>query len=105
MVSRRCIPIRFDSFLAKIVEEVIDAGATVINIPDTVGYTTPDRIWRIIQLLERAMCRILIKWICLPIAMMILGWLWPIQWLRLKMVQLKLKERLMESESVRVTQP
>ncbi|MDC3416578.1 2-isopropylmalate synthase [Aquibacillus salsiterrae] len=28
-------------FLAKIVEKVIDAGATVINLPDTVGYTTP----------------------------------------------------------------
>lgn len=28
-------------FLARIVKEVIDAGATVINIPDTVGYITP----------------------------------------------------------------
>ncbi len=30
------------SFLAEIVEAVIDAGATVVNIPDTVGYTVPD---------------------------------------------------------------
>jgi 2-isopropylmalate synthase len=29
------------AFLAHIVEQVIDAGATVINLPDTVGYTTP----------------------------------------------------------------
>lgn len=29
------------AFLARIIEEVIDAGATVINLPDTVGYTTP----------------------------------------------------------------
>ncbi|SDZ17393.1 2-isopropylmalate synthase [Evansella caseinilytica] len=29
-------------FLAKIIEKVIDAGATVINLPDTVGYTTPE---------------------------------------------------------------
>ena len=29
-------------FLCKITEEVIRAGATVVNIPDTVGYTTPD---------------------------------------------------------------
>src|SRR5699024_10592774 len=29
------------SFLATIIEKVIDAGATVINLPDTVGYTTP----------------------------------------------------------------
>ena len=28
-------------FLAHIVEKVIDAGATIINLPDTVGYTTP----------------------------------------------------------------
>ncbi|MFZ3577293.1 2-isopropylmalate synthase [Virgibacillus sp. DJP39] len=29
------------NFLAQIIERVIDAGATVINLPDTVGYTTP----------------------------------------------------------------
>ena len=29
-------------FLAKMVEEVIKAGATVINIPDTTGYTLPE---------------------------------------------------------------
>jgi 2-isopropylmalate synthase len=29
------------AFLARIVTEVIDAGATVINLPDTVGYATP----------------------------------------------------------------
>ena len=29
-------------FLAEIVEKVIDAGASVINLPDTVGYATPE---------------------------------------------------------------
>ena len=29
------------AYLAKITEAVIDAGATVVNIPDTVGYTAP----------------------------------------------------------------
>src|SRR5690625_1741237 len=29
-------------FLVKIISKVIDAGATVINLPDTVGYTTPE---------------------------------------------------------------
>ena len=29
-------------FLAKMVEKVIDAGATVVNIPDTTGYTLPE---------------------------------------------------------------
>ncbi|MYL35117.1 2-isopropylmalate synthase [Pontibacillus yanchengensis] len=28
-------------FLVRIIEKVIDAGATVINVPDTVGYSTP----------------------------------------------------------------
>lgn len=28
-------------FLAEIIEQVIDAGATIINLPDTVGFTTP----------------------------------------------------------------
>ncbi|GAA0447227.1 2-isopropylmalate synthase [Lentibacillus halophilus] len=28
-------------FLAHIIEQVINAGATVVNLPDTVGYTTP----------------------------------------------------------------
>jgi 2-isopropylmalate synthase len=31
-------------FLCTIVEAVIDAGATTINLPDTVGYATPDEI-------------------------------------------------------------
>ena len=31
-------------FLARIVEAVIQAGATTINLPDTVGYSTPDEI-------------------------------------------------------------
>ncbi|MEZ5583888.1 MAG: 2-isopropylmalate synthase [Candidatus Competibacteraceae bacterium] len=41
-------------FLCRIVEAAIDAGATTINIPDTVGYTVPERYAFIIrQLLER----------------------------------------------------
>ncbi|VFP80777.1 2-isopropylmalate synthase (plasmid) [Buchnera aphidicola (Cinara cuneomaculata)] len=35
--------------LYKIIEAVIDAGATTINIPDTVGYTTPTQFKKIIQ--------------------------------------------------------
>ncbi len=29
-------------FMCRVLEKVIDAGATILNIPDTVGYTTPD---------------------------------------------------------------
>jgi 2-isopropylmalate synthase len=31
-------------FLCRVVERVIEAGATTINLPDTVGYSTPDEI-------------------------------------------------------------
>ena len=31
-------------YLCRVVEAVIDAGATTINLPDTVGYSTPDEL-------------------------------------------------------------
>ena len=39
-------------FLAEVVEAVIDAGATTVNIPDTVGYTIPFEYFNIIQYLK-----------------------------------------------------
>jgi 2-isopropylmalate synthase len=33
-------------FLCRVVEQVIKAGATTVNLPDTVGYSTPDEIGR-----------------------------------------------------------
>lgn len=36
-------------FLAQIIEKVIDAGATVINLPDTVGYATPEEYGRMFR--------------------------------------------------------
>lgn len=36
-------------FLCAVVEAVIGAGATTVNIPDTVGYTTPREFTRIIE--------------------------------------------------------
>ncbi len=38
-------------FLCRVVEAAINAGATTINIPDTVGYTTPAEMFERIQLL------------------------------------------------------
>ncbi|HEX2444560.1 MAG TPA: 2-isopropylmalate synthase [Vicinamibacterales bacterium] len=32
-------------FLCRVVEAVIEAGATTINLPDTVGYSTPDEVF------------------------------------------------------------
>jgi len=39
-------------FLARVVEAVIDAGATTVNIPDTVGYTMPSEYYAIIAYLK-----------------------------------------------------
>ncbi|MGL5676236.1 MAG: 2-isopropylmalate synthase [Cellulosilyticaceae bacterium] len=36
------------AFLYQIFEAVIQAGATVINVPDTVGYTTPEEFYKLI---------------------------------------------------------
>ncbi len=36
-------------FLIRIIEKVIDAGATIINIPDTVGYAIPDEFGNFIK--------------------------------------------------------
>jgi len=40
-------------FLARIISEVIKAGAGVINIPDTVGYITPEEYGRIFSYLRK----------------------------------------------------
>ena len=39
-------------FLAKIVEAVIDVGATTVNIPDTVGYATPKDFGELMRYLK-----------------------------------------------------
>ena len=36
-------------FLYQVFEAVINAGATVINVPDTVGYTTPEEFYELIK--------------------------------------------------------
>ena len=40
-------------FLAQVVEAVIDAGATTVNIPDTVGYTVPDEFGELFRYLRK----------------------------------------------------
>ncbi len=39
-------------FLCRIIEKVIDAGATTVNIPDTVGYTMPEQFGNLIRILR-----------------------------------------------------
>ncbi len=40
-------------FLAQVVEAAIDAGATTVNIPDTVGYTVPDEFAELFRYLRK----------------------------------------------------
>jgi 2-isopropylmalate synthase len=40
-------------FLCEVVQAVVDAGATTVNIPDTVGYTTPAEFAEIIHTIRR----------------------------------------------------
>jgi 2-isopropylmalate synthase len=40
-------------FLCQVTQAVVEAGATTVNIPDTVGYTVPREMYRIIE----AVCR------------------------------------------------
>jgi 2-isopropylmalate synthase len=40
-------------FLAQVVEAVIEAGATAVNIPDTVGYTVPDEFAELFRYLRK----------------------------------------------------
>lgn len=41
-------------FLCKLIDATIESGATVINVPDTVGYATPDEFGRLIADLIKA---------------------------------------------------
>ncbi len=40
-------------FLTQVVESVIEAGATTVNIPDTVGYTVPDEFAELFRYLRK----------------------------------------------------
>jgi 2-isopropylmalate synthase len=54
----RCMDVEFSpedatrtdiNFLCDVTEAVVEAGATTVNIPDTVGYTIPREMYRIIE--------------------------------------------------------
>jgi 2-isopropylmalate synthase len=42
-----------EPYLLEMIEAVIDAGATVVNIPDTTGYTVPEQYGRLIAAIRR----------------------------------------------------
>ena len=45
-------------FLSEVVEKAIDAGATTVNIPDTVGYATPSQFYQVIRHLKTTVSNI-----------------------------------------------
>ncbi len=45
-------------FLCEVVERTIEAGATTVNIPDTVGYATPSQYYRVISCLKERVSNI-----------------------------------------------
>ncbi|MBI2953325.1 MAG: 2-isopropylmalate synthase [Chloroflexi bacterium] len=56
--KRHCADVEFSpmdatrsdpAFLCQVVEAVIEEGATTVNIPDTVGYTTPEEFYALIR--------------------------------------------------------
>lgn len=45
-------------FLCEVVERTIEAGATTVNIPDTVGYATPNHYFKVIRTLKEKVSNI-----------------------------------------------
>jgi 2-isopropylmalate synthase len=45
-------------FLFKAIETAIASGATIINVPDTVGYTTPDEYYELIKSIKNSVVNI-----------------------------------------------
>src|SRR5690606_456416 len=45
-------------FLCEVVEKTIEAGATTVNIPDTVGYATPSHYYNVIRTLKEKVSNI-----------------------------------------------
>ena len=66
-------------FLCRCVEAAIKAGATTINIPDTVGYTVPEEYFALYQDGARARAELRQGACSRCIATTISAWRWPIR--------------------------
>jgi len=45
-------------FLAAIFHDVIEAGASIVNVPDTVGYTTPEEMYALVKYIKENVANI-----------------------------------------------
>ncbi|EEX74568.1 HMGL-like protein [Leptotrichia hofstadii F0254] len=84
-------------FLVEVYETAIKAGATTLNVPDTVGYRTPNEMFELITYLKK-MLKGLKMWIFLCIAMMIWDFQLQIRLRQFKLEQLRLSVQLMDLE-------
>ena len=66
-------------FLCRCVEAAINAGATTINIPDTVGYTVPEEYFGAVQDGARARAEFRQGASSPRIAITTSAWRWPIR--------------------------
>ncbi len=80
------------AFLLEAVQTAIDAGATIINVPDTVGFTNPTEYGALFAYLI-ANIKSEQPIIFLPIVMMTWEWRQPMRWQLSKMVLIGWKER------------
>ena len=64
-------------FLAEVVAAAVEAGASTINIPDTVGYTVPEEFFETFQYLK---CPASSARCCPCTATTISAWRWPTAW-------------------------
>ena len=44
-------------YLCEVLDAAVDAGASVLNVPDTVGYTTPMEFTHLVQQVRRTSCK------------------------------------------------
>ena len=67
-------------YLAEVVSAAIEAGATTVNIPDTVGYTVPAEFDRLFRYLKEHVQRIDEIVLCRCTATTISAWPWRTAW-------------------------
>ena len=73
----RRMPAQRAGVFVRLFEGVIKAGATCINVPDTVGYATPEEFYDLICGVKNNVAGMR-RWICRCTATTIWGWRWPI---------------------------
>ncbi len=87
-------------FLCQVVEAVVAEGATTVNIPDTVGFSTPAEFGELIRHV-REKVRESGALLSPRTAIMILDWRWPIHWRLWLRGRARWSARLTGSENVR----